>query len=350
MRYAGYPASSDTRLLRHSLGNYEGWMPIFRDERTYSFTTNVTKIDGPARPPRRLHGNFLYLNHWQPEIDNPRGRFDFTTRNIDGAARRRADEQLLQPVRGVPARHCPARSARACRYEEMTGREWQHGLFIRDRWTSTDKLTLDLGLRWEYYPIMHRADRGLERLDLQTLDVLRRRPRRQPEERRVSRRSKDNFAPRLGVVYRLNENTVFRTGYGITYNPIRGRARCAASTRRRSRDVLQQRHVPAATARSTTGIPLITGPGHLSSGSVPAADRGSTCGRPSPATSTAARIQSWNVVVERRLPWDLAVDIAYVGTKGDGGYADLDINAPPPSAAATPAVRMSSRSGPQPPT
>ena len=41
-----------------------------------------------------------------------------------------------------------------------------------------------------------------------------------------------------------------------------------------------------------------------------------------------ARIQSWNVAFERRLPWDLAVDVAYVANRSDGGYADLDINAP----------------------
>ncbi len=32
--------------------------------------------------------------------------------------------------------------------------------------------------------------------------------------------SKSLFAPRLGAAYRINEKTVFRTGYGITYNPL----------------------------------------------------------------------------------------------------------------------------------
>ncbi len=38
-------------------------------------------------------------------------------------------------------------------------------------------------------------------------------------------------------------------------------------------------------------------------------------------------IQSWNVAVERRLPLDLSVDLAYVGSKGTDGFADLNINA-----------------------
>ena len=32
--------------------------------------------------------------------------------------------------------------------------------------------------------------------------------------------SKTLFAPRLGAIYRINENNVFRAGYGVTYNPL----------------------------------------------------------------------------------------------------------------------------------
>jgi hypothetical protein len=39
-------------------------------------------------------------------------------------------------------------------------------------------------------------------------------------------------------------------------------------------------------------------------------------------------VQTWNVAFERRLPFDTSVDVAYVGAKGTGGYAALDINAP----------------------
>jgi hypothetical protein len=38
------------------------------------------------------------------------------------------------------------------------------------------------------------------------------------------------------------------------------------------------------------------------------------------------RIQQWNVSFERRLPKDIAVEVAYVGTATDGGYADLNAN------------------------
>ena len=39
-------------------------------------------------------------------------------------------------------------------------------------------------------------------------------------------------------------------------------------------------------------------------------------------------VHTWNVAFERRLPFDTSVDVAYVGAKGRGGYAALDVNAP----------------------
>ena len=76
---------------------------------------------------------------------------------------------------------------KSVQHELLTGREWQHGLFVRDRWQASRELTLDLGLRWEYYPIMHRADRGIERVDLDTLDVLLGGRGGNPDESRASR-------------------------------------------------------------------------------------------------------------------------------------------------------------------
>lgn len=40
-----------------------------------------------------------------------------------------------------------------------------------------------------------------------------------------------------------------------------------------------------------------------------------------------ALLQSWNVAVERRLPGSVSLEAAYVGTRTDGGYVSLDVNA-----------------------
>ena len=56
--------------------------------------------------------------------------------------------------------------------EEMTGREWQSAIYVRDRWNVNPNSPSALGLRLENYPLMTRADRGIERLDYSTYTVL----------------------------------------------------------------------------------------------------------------------------------------------------------------------------------
>ena len=74
------------------------------------------------------------------------------------------------------------------------------------------------------------------------------------------------------------------------------------------------------------GIPLIVGP-DVSSGRVPLDP---TAAEYTPEIDNIDRgaVHTWNVAFERRLFYDIAVDVAYVGAKGVGGYAALDINAP----------------------
>ena len=56
-------------------------------------------------------------------------------------------------------------------------------------------------------------------MDLDTLEVLLGGLGGNPDDLGI-KVSKTLFAPRLGLVYRLNDDTVFRTGYGLTYNPL----------------------------------------------------------------------------------------------------------------------------------
>jgi hypothetical protein len=175
--------------------------------------------------------NFMYLDHWQPETGNPRGSFQFlpNTTGLRGGQSANFYNAYASFLLGQVGQ-----ANKSVQNELMTSREWQHALFFRDRWTPNSKLTVNLGLRWEFYPIMTRADgRGIDRLDLANADFARRldviiagrggNPATNGMEAGLN-----NFAPRVGGVYRMNELTVLRTGYGLTYNaqpwarPMRG--------------------------------------------------------------------------------------------------------------------------------
>jgi hypothetical protein len=328
-RYAGYPVFNTGFS---AVGNRDGWNPIFRDERTYSLSTNISKLKGRHDFRGGYLMNFFYLDHWQPETGNPRGQFDFnsaTTRLNGGQGSSGPYNQYAAFLLGYVGT-----AAKSVQNEVMTAREWQHSFYARDRWTPTSKLTLDLGLRYELYPIMHRADgRGVDRLDISNpdftkrLDVLLAGRGDNPQNNGMSM-SWNNVAPRLGAIYRVNEVTVLRAGYGVTYNATPW-----------ARAVRGDNDYPITIAASfpnvdtfgfsrtlAQGIPLIVPP-NQSTGRIPL-DRSAAEYTPEPGNVDRGTVQTWNIALERRIIFDTSVDVAYVGAKGADGYAALDINAP----------------------
>ncbi len=318
-RYAGMP-SFYTGFS--TVGNDDGWAPVERDERTYAFTGNMTKLMNTHEFRVGYSLNRLRMDHWQPELGyGPRGNFEFASNATalnGGAQTANFYNQYAAFLLGLASR-----GAESVQNELMTTREWQHGWYARDRWQVNNKLTLDLGLRYEYYPLMQRADRGIEQVDLSTLTVRLGGLGGNPTDLGI-KVSKTLFAPRLGAIYRLDDNTVFRTGYGITYNPLpfsrplRGFYPLTISANLTTTNPFGYQMTLAE------GVPDIAGP-DLSSGNIPLPN---TYDMRTPTDDVSrGRIQSWNLALERRIQHDISVDVAYVGTHGTGGFADLDINA-----------------------
>ena len=321
-RYAGYPRFATGFS---DVGNRDGWNPIYRDERTYSLTANLTKAKGRHDLRGGYTMNFLYLDHWQPETGNPRGYFNFlgNTTGLAGGQTTNFYNQFAAFMLGQVGS-----ANKSLQNELMTAREWQHAFYFRDRWQPTDNLTLDLGMRWELYPIMTRANgRGIDIVNPTNLMV---------QVAGVGGNSQtngmeaglNNFAPRLGGIYRLNEKTVIRSGYGITYN-----AQPWARALRGDNDypvtvasTYQNADQFAAYAPLAQGIPLLVGP-NVSSGQV-RLDNAAIVYTPEIGNVDRGMVQTWNIAFERRLPLDISVDAAYVGAKGTGGWAGIDINAP----------------------
>jgi hypothetical protein len=330
-RYAGIPYVITSSSF-DSLGNPESWTPVQRDERTYALAANLTKVNGPHEFRGGYSLNRLRMNHWQPELGaGPRGELDAAA----NATALKGGAQTANGYNGYAAflLGLISHAGESVQNELMTTREWQHALYARDRWQVNTRLTLDLGLRYEYYPLMTRADRGIERIagaddltstrNLQTLTVLLGGVGDVPKDLGI-KVSKTLFAPRLGAIYRLNDATVFRTGYGITYNPLpfsrplRGFFPLTLASDFNATDPY------GFVTTLEQGIPDVVPPDE-SSGHVPLPN--SYLMRSPMADVSRSRIQSWNAAVERRLPYDLSVDIAYVGTAKNGGFADYNANA-----------------------
>ncbi len=87
--------------------------------------------------------------------------------------------------------------------------------FIQDDWKTTRRLTINAGLRWTLnFPSTEAENQGaVFNLETQKLDYL--------GENGFSRSSRKlhmhDFGPRLGLAYRLGENTVIRAAYGLVW-------------------------------------------------------------------------------------------------------------------------------------
>ncbi len=324
-RYSGLPtffigASGSVQPNNYTIGGTPNWMPLFRHERSYTFTTNLTKI--LPRHELRFGVDFVRheLNHYQAEFGDYglKGgfRFDGLVTGAPGYTQLLWN-QFADFLLGLPNYY-----SKDFQEIQMTGRENQFALFLRDRWNVSRKLTLSLGVRLEYYPLMKRKDSGIERLDYSTYTVLLGGRGDVPEDVGINIK-KLYFAPRLGAMYRLSENSVIRAGYGRTINPLPWSRPMRGSY---PYDILLNKTADNYTAATTlaAGIPVVTLP-DLSSGRVPLPP-GVFFRSPNPNDVDRGIIQQWNVAFEQRLPGDISAQIAYVGTATDGGYADLNIN------------------------
>lgn len=350
-RESGMPAFNISDYS--TLGNTEGWNPLFRNDQSYTFNTNASWMKGAHE--LRFGFDFVHhhMNHWQPELgDGPRGAFYFdpgvTALNPAALAETvgfQGDEPSFENGWNGLAGFLlgtPTSSAKSSQFIKMDSFEDQYALYIRDRWRATSRLTLSLGLRWELYPNRTRsAGLGIESYDPTTNEVLIGGRGGVPRDNGVGF-SKKLFAPRVGFAYEATKATVIRGGFGMTYHSHPWGAQALRGW------------YPLTIASDFSGVngfqPMTTGPDYVAAG-VPNAPLSSTVGilpiccpdiskgrvpLPSsdemgyPAANRELRrgyIQSWNFIVEQKLPGQFVTSIGYVGTASVNGFAFLDINA-----------------------
>ena len=95
-------------------------------------------------------------------------------------------------------------------------RQHQHFLYLQDDYRVTPKLTLNLGLRWEFATPLWERDNVLTNYDPATNSLVKATDGGLFNRTRVHPDYKD-FAPRLGFAYNPVSKTVIRGGYGISY-------------------------------------------------------------------------------------------------------------------------------------
>ncbi len=96
-------------------------------------------------------------------------------------------------------------------------RQHVHSLYAQDDWRITPKLTLNLGLRWEFATPLWDRDNLWSNFNPATNSLVRATDGSLYNRALVNPNYKD-FGPRLGLAYSIDPKTSIRGGYGISYS------------------------------------------------------------------------------------------------------------------------------------
>jgi len=238
----------------------------------------------------------------------------------------------------------------------MDVHNWEHGYFIQDTWKVSSRLTVNLGLRYELVtPFTDKNDlianfdpnfvdpntgqlgrfvipsaKTLKFLDTRIVDFGYAFASAYGLGRGTIFADKLDFAPRIGVAYRIGDKSVIRGGYGIYY---------PTSAAQGIRDPIATNPFNQGITKRTTKTSALSGwPGNGVDGTSPLTGGGVTSGfGGTPAVNVVPfdihqpRIHQYNATFEREIGWGNAVRFSYLGSTMHGLIAGQDLNLIAPS-------------------
>ena len=242
------------------------------------------------------------------------------------------------------------------RSASLATQDWFAGPFVQDDWKITSRLTLNLGLRYEYESPeterFNRAIRGFDRVTpnpIQTYAAPRYASNPIPQippsqfqapgglmyasdsNRGLWNGQTRNFLPRVGVAYQINDKTVVRAGYGMFYDTIGINRSIAIQTGFTATTPINASLNNGLTYVATTANPFPNGvQPPVPVGIIPGLT--ANLGQPLtvyPVNRKQPYAQRWTLSLQRMLPGQFLIDIAYVGNKGTHLPIDRELNAIP---------------------
>lgn len=199
-----------------------------------------------------------------------------------------------------------------------TTHQWKAFYYGQDQWRVTNTLTLSYGLRWEWYfpeAVNGKGNGGL--LDLNTGNVNIAGYGPYNDSINVAK-SWTNFAPRVGISWQAQKDTVVRAGYGRVYGQgWSGNTFGEVLNWTYPVQVSQNLNPVTQYAPSfnlTQGPPSYTFAPIPSNGEFPLPNGISVPTRP--LVVRLPTLDGWNLAVQHQFKYDTALQIAYVGSHG----------------------------------
>ena len=321
-----------------------GWAPALYDARDVHINDTLNMIRGSHS--FKIGGSFNHYHWVQFQSAESEGAYTFTgalTKSLTAASLSdvSSGSGFAQFLFGIPDVSSLSNSIFGDNIRS-TG-----ALFVQDDWKANRKLTINLGMRWEFGSSLSEGQNRVAGVDLTTgaFEIPKSRQNMPPQlpagtqveyvdSNTLMQPTQKNFGPRIGFAYQVDPKTVVRAAGGIFYgNPfVAGSAGYPLN-------------IPfAATANLETPS---TGPFDPATGNavVPVTNIASGFPNnflqnydpttvqmyliaPKPKTPTT---NGWNAAVQRELLGGTTLEVSYSGSRSSHVNAGVDVNQPFPT-------------------
>ncbi|MBC7928876.1 MAG: TonB-dependent receptor, partial [Bryobacteraceae bacterium] len=305
----------------------------------YGLSGNLSKILNKHSVKAGYEGRMLRINVWEARAA---GTFGFNAGMTQGpnptAASSAAGYGFASFLLGTGASGNFYQN-----WKNVAAQSFYHAFYLQDDWRVTRKLTLNLGVRYDYdFPRTERYNR------LSWFDPSLRSPLADKvpgygnltgglrfvgvdgNDRTQFNGDFNNIAPRLGLAYQLNNKTAIRAGFGQLYGPSTMAAQGTVGPYG-----FRVETPWVATLDGVTPLNRLSNPFPGGFAPVPGSSQGaltaigSNLDAPLSNTNTPYTLQ-YNVTVQRELPGAILFEAAYVGNRGRqlsrGGEGGFTLN------------------------
>jgi outer membrane receptor protein involved in Fe transport len=300
------PASIQLATLGAGTNSRDFGMPLINVSGFSKFGSNAANPRGRTDNNYQLFGNMTYTkgNHnWKWGYEWRRtaidGFFDNGYRGVLSFG------SLSDFLGGIPSGGRSAQGVSARSTHENSS-----GLYLQDSWRFTTRLTLNFGLRWDYYGVIG-ADNNAFSILNKTTDSLTHPAQLYPKDL-------NNFAPRLSLAYDLTGKgkTLIRAGWGVFYDAFSqdffvGQLPFNTFNAGPAYNDIQFSFSPVAQIQPN--VPVFTG---YAATDVFTVDQ----------NLRTPYVQNYNVNIEHQITSGLALQVGYVGSAGRKLFRYRDIN------------------------
>ena len=294
---------------------------------SYPALVSLTRTSSRHTLKTGLDARMIRVNVWEARAA---GTFNFSAGMTQGPNPSTASSTAGNAIASLLLGTGTANNALIQNWKNVASQNFYFGGYLQDDWRVNSRLTLNLGLRYDFEtPRTERFDR-MNYFDPDAQSPLAGRVPQFPDLRGglvfvgeggngrwQFEPDKNNVSPRIGGALELNDKTVLRAGYAHVYGGSYQQANGTVGP-----FGFRTENLWVATVDGITPFRLLRDPYPAGFRASPGSSEGLLTGAggsiqaPLRDGSPTPWNRQWNVTVQRELPWRIAVEAAYVGSEG----------------------------------